>query len=381
MRTWSKHGSWNMKITDVTITQFEQRGIRELTFGPHNAPTGGTSMLGLVRVMTDEGLEGHAFLGSVTKSSELDAFSLIETLKPILVGRDPLEREALHQAMCKRFRSTTWRCIGAVDVALWDLIGKIAGLPIHRLLGGYRTSVPAYASSPGHANVADYVEEALSTKARGYHAYKIHPPRKGWQGDVAVCKAVREAVGDDYRLMLDSTWMYTYTEALRVGRAIEEMGFYWFEDPLAEEDIYNCSKLRQKLDIPILATEFSPGGFHAYAPWITNLATDYLRGDVAVKGGITACIKTAHLAEAFRMTFEIHHGGNSLNNVANLHVMCAIPNSEFFEVILPDDVQKYGLVDDLIADRLGMVRVPDGPGLGAHINFELIRSMTRGVIG
>ena len=369
-----------MKITDVTVTHFEQRGIRELTFGPHNAPTSGTSTLGLVTLRTDEGLEGHAFLGSVTKSVELDSLSLIRTLKPILLGRDPLDREAIHQAICKRFRSTTWRCIGAVDVALWDLAGKIAGLPIHRLIGGYRTSVPAYASSPGHVDVAEYVEEALETKARGYHAYKIHPPRKGWQGDIAVCRAVRKAVGDDYRLMLDSTWMYTYTEALRVGRAIEELGFYWFEDPLAEEDIYNCAKLRQKLDMPILATEFAPGGFHAYAPWITSQATDYLRGDVAVKGGITACVKTAHLAEAFRMTYEIHHGGNSLNNVANLHVMCGIPNSEFFEVILPDDVQKYGLVDDLEVDGKGMVQVPDRPGLGVQIDFGLVKSTTVAVL-
>ena len=369
-----------MKITDLTVTQFEQRGIRALTFGPHNAATTGTSTLGLVTISTDTGLEGHAFLGSITKSSELDALSLVQTLKPILVGRDPLDREALHQAICKRFRSTTWRCIGAVDVALWDLAGKIAGLPIYRMIGGYRTAVPAYASSPGHNEIAEYVEEALETKARGYHAYKIHPPRKGWQGDIAVCAAVRKAVGNDYRLMLDSTWMYTYTEAVRVGRAIEEMGFYWFEDPLAEEDIYNSAKLRQKLDIPILATEFSPGGFHAYAQWITAQATDYLRGDVAVKGGITACVKTAHLAEAFRMTFEIHHGGNSLNNVANLHIMCGIPNSEFFEVILPDDVQKYGLVNDLVVDQKGMVRVPDSPGLGVEIDFERIRTTTTAVL-
>lgn len=369
-----------MKITDVTVTQFEQRGIRNLTFGPHNAPTSGVTTLGLVTLRTDGGLEGHAFLGSVTKSSELDAVSLIQTLKPILLGRNPLDREVLHRDICRRFRSTTWRCIGAVDVALWDLAGKIAGLPIYQLIGGYRTSVPAYASSPGLPSIDAYVDEALETQALGYHAYKIHPPRKGWQGDVAVCKAVRKAVGDDYRLMLDSTWMYTYPEALRVGRAIEELGFYWFEDPLAEEDIYNYVKLRQKLDIPILATEFSPGGFHAYAPWITSQATDFLRGDVAVKGGITSCLKTAHLAEAFRMTFEIHHGGNSLNNVANLHLMCGIPNSEFFEVILPDDVQKFGLVDDIEVTSNGMVHVPQKPGLGVEINFNLIRQNAIGVL-
>lgn len=105
-----------------------------------------------------------------------------------------------------------------------------------------------------------------------------------------------------------------------------------------------------------------------------------LRGDVAVKGGITACVKAAHLAEAFRMTFEIHHGGNSLNNVANLHVMCGISNSEFFEVILPDDVQKYGLVNDLVVDANGMVRVPDSPGLGVDIDIDLIGRNTIGTI-
>src|SRR5437660_4605461 len=117
--------------------------------------------------------------------------------------------------------------------------------------------------------------------------------------------------------MLDSTWSYRYEEALRVGRAIEEMNFYWYEDPLADQDLYNYVKLKQKLDIPILATEYPIGGLDSYIPWITERATDFLRGDVAVKGGITTILKAAHLAEAFRMNFETHHGGNSLNNVAN----------------------------------------------------------------
>src|SRR6266481_2096676 len=115
-----------------------------------------------------------------------------------------------------------------------------------------------------------------------------------WRDDIKVCEAVRKAVGDDYTVMLDSTWSYRYEEALRVGRAIEEMGFYWYEDPLADQDLYNYVKLKQKLDIPILATEFPIGGFDSYAPWILERATDFLRGDVAVKGGITTLVKTAH---------------------------------------------------------------------------------------
>src|SRR5438094_7929016 len=135
--------------------------------------------------------------------------------------------------------------------------------------------------------------------------------------------------------MLDWTCAYQYPEALRVGRAIEELGFYWYEDPLADDDIYNYVKLKQQLHIPILATEYSPGGFTAFAPWLTARATDFLRGDVAVKGGITALVKAAHLAEAFHITLEVHHGGNSPNNVANRHVVMAIKNCECCAGLLP----------------------------------------------
>jgi len=191
---------------------------------------------------------------------------------------------------------------------------------------------------------------------------------------------VRGAVGDDYTVMLDSTWAYQYPEALRVGRVAEALGFHWYEDPLADDDLYNYVKLKQQLTIPILATEYAPGGFTALAPWITARATDYLRGDPAVKGGITPLIKSAHLAEAFHMNFEIHHGGNSLNNVANLHVIMAIRNCEFFEVLLPAGAQKYGLAEDIEVDALGLVRAPTGPGLGAAIDFDLISRQTTTVL-
>jgi L-alanine-DL-glutamate epimerase-like enolase superfamily enzyme len=258
-----------------------------------------------------------------------------------------------------------------VDVALWDLGGKVAGLPIHRMLGSYRESIPAYASSEVLPSKEAYAEEAVRIKESGLHGYKIHPPAV-WRQDIEICRHVRKAVGEGYHLMLDSTWSYNYVEALRVGRALEELDYYWFEDPLDADDITNYVKLRQKLDIPIMATEYSPGGFQAYAPWIIMQATDFLRGDVAVKGGISALVKIAHLAEAFHMNLEVHHGGNSLNNVANLQVILAIPNTEYFEILLPDSTQKYGLVEDLTAGRDGTVRPPDGPGLGARIDFELI---------
>ena len=172
--------------------------------------------------------------------------------------------------------------------------------------------------------------------------------------------------------MLDSTWSYDYPDALRVGRAAEALDFYWYEDPLHYDDIYGYVKLKQVLQVPIMATEMPSLGPVSYKPWLMEKATDYLRGDVAIKGGLTSCLKTAHTAESFQMNYEVHHGGNSLNNVANLHLIMAIKNCEYFEVLLPDEVQKHGLVQDIEVDENGMVHAHQAPGLGAQIDFDLI---------
>ena len=368
-----------MRIDDVSLTLFAWDGIPATSYGRHTGRFEGSSELGLLTVRTDDGIEGHAFLGSASRGAAMDAASLIRYLKPEIMGEDPLARERLYGRLIARNRNTTYRAIGAVDIALWDIAGKAAGLPIHALMGTSRLSAPAYASSAVLATAEEYAEEAVSFRDANWRAYKIHPPTNP-DTDIRVCEAVRKAVGDDYRVMLDSTWSYDYPAALRVGRAAEGLGFHWYEDPLADDDITNYVKLRAKLDIPILATEYSPGGLQAYAPWLMMQATDYLRGDVAVKGGLTACLKTAHLAEAFHMSYEVHHGGNSLNNVANLHLICSIPNTEMFEVLMPDGAHRYGLATEIAVDANGHVHAPDGPGLGADIDFDLIRAKTVSVL-
>ncbi|MEZ5856406.1 MAG: enolase C-terminal domain-like protein [Hyphomicrobiaceae bacterium] len=328
-----------MKITDVTVTLFAWDDIPATQYGRHTGRFVGRSDLGLVTISTDQGVTGHAFLGSASRPASNDAPLIPKILKPMLVGEDPLDRELHFQRMWGRTRmNNQLRVLGAIDVALWDLAGKSAKMPVHKLMGSYRTSAPAYASSAVLSTPEAYADEAKSFQARGWSAYKIHPPTQ-WQTDIKVCEAVRKAVGDDYRIMLDSTWSYDYVAALRVGQAVERLGFYWYEDPLVEDDLNGYIKLKQQLSVPILATEYTPGGHTAYVPWLMSRATDYLRGDVAVKGGLTACLKTAHLAECFHMNYEVHHGGNSLNNFANLHLIMAIRNCEYFEVLLPDGAQ------------------------------------------
>ena len=328
---------------------------------------GGAKQLGIVTVETDEGVSGNAFL---SRPDHLAA-SLIDITKPKVMGRNPQDIGSIWWDLWRQNRAITTHVIGAIDVCLWDINGKIAGQPIHRLLGTCKDSVPVYSSTAYHETKEEYAEEAIRFKELGWPAHKIHPHNDPI-ADIEICQAVREAVGDEMKLMLDSMWAYQYEDAVRVGRAIEDLNYYWYEDPLVEEDLYSYVKLHQKLDIPIMSTEFAPGRLYGMTQWITQYATDILRGDVAVTGGITPLVRLCHLAEGFNMKCEIHHGGNSLNNVANLHVTMAVPNCEFYEFFPCTGDNVFGLVEEINMDG-GVVLAPTEPGLGYEIDWELAK--------
>ena len=357
-----------MKITNVKVEMFNWKSEPWMTGVGMQF---GSTKLGVVTVETDAGVSGNAFLGSSRVGADHYAPALVQFLKPMLIGRDPLDIGAIWRDMWKMNRSVSTNAIGAVDICLWDINGKVAGQPIHRLLGTCKKSVPVYSSTAYWKTTGEYVEEALRFKDMGWTAHKIHPHGDP-AFDVKICEAARDAVGGDVKLMLDSMWAYQYEDALRVGRAIEDLDFYWYEDPLVEEDIYSYVKLHQKLDIPIMSTEYAPGKFYGMATWITQYANDFLRGDVNVIGGITPMVRLCHLAEGFNMKCEIHHGGNSLNNVANLHVTMAVPNCEFFEFFPCTGANMFGLTEDIDMTG-GVVHAPTKPGLGYEIDWERLK--------
>lgn len=365
-----------MKITNVKVDLCAWKSD-EWRVGP-GTKFGLNQPLGIVTVETDEGVSGNAFLGSSRMGAQHFAPGLIEFIKPMIMGKDPQDIGAIWKRMWKMNRSVATNVIGAIDICLWDINGKITGQPIHRLLGTCKEKVPVYSSTAYHDTAAGYVEEAIRFKEMGWTAHKLHPHGTA-KADIEISQAVRAGVGDDMRLMMDSMWAYQYEDALRVGRAIEELDFYWYEDPLSEEDVYNYVKLKQKLDIPIVSTEFAPGRFYGMAQFITQNATDMLRGDVAVTGGITPLVRLCHLAEGFNMNCEIHHGGNSLNNVANLHVTMAVPNCEFFEFFPCTGANEFGLVEDIQYVN-GYVHAPTKPGLGYEIDWDLVKREHLGVI-
>ena len=304
-------------------------------------PGTGSFRWGCCGSRTDEGIEGTNFLSYPGPGPEAIAREIVTFVKPLLLGADPLDVGRHWRRLCNLGHFINPITVGVVDVALWDIAGQAAGLPIHRLLGTCRDRLPVYLSSAHHATAQDYADEAVYWREQGWRGYKLHPPRAPWRTDppppisfdIDACARVREQVGDEMTLMLDATWSYSYAEALEVGRRLEELGYLWYEDPLPALDIHGYRRLKQHLRIPLMATEVTPGGLEALAHWIVSEATDYLRGDVVIKGGITGLMKIAHLGEAFNLPCEIHDGYNAMNNVANLHVAMAIDNCDWFEVL------------------------------------------------
>ena len=374
-----------MRITDITVVLHERRAVSSASFGPARPVP-----LGVLRVTTDEGIEGNAFLSSPGPGPAAIADQIVTQVKPWLLGTDPLDIGRHWRRMQNQFHYLSPHAVGSVDIALWDIAGRAAGLPVHRLLGTCRDRIPAYFSSAHHDTAQAYADEALYWQEQGWKGYKLHPPRAPWLPpgssppvgvDIEACAAVRDAVGAGMTLMLDSSWSYSYTEALRVGQAIQDLGYHWYEDPFPAHDIHNYVRLGRHLSIPLLATEINPGGLTALPPWITAGATDFLRGDVVITGGITGLMKIAHLAEAFGMNCEVHDSYNALNNVAGLHVTMAIDNCDWFEVLAFNRAGEhdlgqlgYGLTEPFAVDEDGDVHAPAGPGLGAGIDWDLINS-------
>jgi len=341
-----------------------------------------------IRIETDVGVTGEYVGGNPP------AFAQVNAVADYLVGRNPLARERHWSEMKRALRKYDRMGIGPIDVALWDLAGKYHDAPIHELLGTYRTRLPAYASTYFGSETgldspeayADFAERCLDL---GYPAFKIHPV--GGLGDrdvrteVETVRAVGERVGEEMDLMLDPVCEYeTFADALAVGRACDEYGYFWYEDPFRDggSSQHAHRRLRGKLDTPILQTELVRG-LEPHADFAAAEATDFLRADPEWDGGITGATKIARVAEGFGLDVEYHLAGP-----AQRHCLAATRNANFYEVGLvgpssgPPHAEPpiYGAY----TDRLESVRddgtfpVPDGPGLGVEYDWDYIEANARG---
>lgn len=308
-----------------------------------------------------------------------------------LIGRDSLAREGLYQDYKRRHRHLAGTGYSAIDICLWDLFGKKVGLPVATLLGGYRWDLPTYASTiSGDRNgglsspeaYADFAQQCLDL---GYKGYKMHCWADGDpRPEVATIAAVAHAVGGKMDLMTDpASHIATYADALRVGRACDAHGYFWLEDPMADcgQAPHVHRLLRQQIRTPLLLTEHVRG-LEGKTPWITDMASDFLRADPEYDLGITGVMKTAALAEAFGMDVELHSSGP-----AHRHCMAAIRNSNYYELALVHPkmanplppIFACGYSDNLDAvQENGCVPVPTGAGLGVILDEDFLKHAETG---
>lgn len=375
-----------MKIVDVITETFhyESRIVRDSEGHTHPGPKHDATQT-LLRIVTDEGIEGYHF--------GVDRQAIGHIVKPLLIEEDPLYRERIWQKLKERQRlhlgTLSDRTLAAVDMALWDLAGRYFDVPVYQLLGGSRDKVKAYASTMcgdefdgGLDTPQAYADFALTCEERGYTAFKLHtwqPPVSGApdpERDVAACAAVREAVGEDMDLMLDPFHYYSREDALYLGRELEKLDFYWLEEPMDEHSISSYAWLTDQLAIPMVGPETAQGKMYTRAEWIVREASDISRGGVSDVGGISPLLKIAHLCESFGVRMEVHGGG-----AGNLHALCAmgIPG-EYYERGLLHPFLDYEepapwlneIVDPM--DEEGYVHISRRPGLGPDINFDYIRA-------
>jgi len=369
-----------VRITDIKTRLLKPMEVEELWRPGFSSPFDPV----VVSILTDEGVSGDCitvFCGAY----QADQFAVVRNA---LVGKDPHYVEALwretKEALAARWMLRQPAIVSStIDICLWDLLAKKAGLPLYKYLGAYRDRIRAYASIVTYqegGKVAfetdrDFVEEALRCVKEGFTAFKIHPYFDA-EPDMRLCRAVREAVGDKVDLMHDPVCAYSRRDAFRVGRLLEELRFFWYEDPIPVSDVQGLRDLCLALDIPIAVGETLYGGVDSYPTYLSSGAGDIMRiiGDMA--GGITTTMKLAHMCEGFGVNCEIHSFGSTLAQAAMLHAMLAVKNCDFFELPVPTGIFDVAMKDTIRVAKDGFIYAPTKPGLGYDIDWDEVDRLT-----
>jgi L-alanine-DL-glutamate epimerase-like enolase superfamily enzyme len=336
-----------------------------------------------VRILAAGGLEGAYVTHWVGTPSALGQALM---LAPHLIGRDPEQREAIYDDLKREVRAYDHMGHGAIDMALWDLAGRKYGCSVARLIGGFRQRLPTYASTyhaqeegGGLDSPEAFADFAVQCREQGFAGFKIH----GWHSGEPRREArnllgVREAVGEEMALMIDPACeLRTFADALYVGRACDEAGYFWYEDPYRDSGVsaFGHQRLRERLMTPLLVSEHVRG-LEQKASFLLAGGCDMIHADPEYDLGITGALKIAHFCEALGLDVQMHACGPG-----HRAVIAALRNTHFYELALVGPgmpncvppVYTCGYSDQLDAVGAdGCVPVPDGPGLGVSYDWEFI---------
>lgn len=350
----------------------------------------------LVEVSTDEGVTGWGECFGPGPIAVANKGIVEGVIAPLILGMDPMDRDVIWHRVYNLMRDhgqkgMPMQSLSGVDIALWDIAGKVTGQPIHTLLGGaHRTSVPAYGYGMmlKRESVADHVarfeDEAAAILGMGFRATKMKTGL-GPEADVKLCAAVAKGVEGKGQFMVDANHCYTTSDAFYVGRALDEMGAYWFEEPVAPEDLDGYRELRAGLRTNI------SGGEAEFGRWgwrniLENRGLDIAQPEVCALGGITEYQRVLALCHAHFTPVINHVWGSAIAVATNLHLLAAMPpmpgGLHPWEPMLEFDTTHNSFRDDLlevgldiqgqVARNEGRVAVPKGPGLGVEPNREVI---------
>jgi L-alanine-DL-glutamate epimerase-like enolase superfamily enzyme len=319
----------------------------------------------VLRILTDAGIVGWAYSNfqAIAGAPRVIQTILEHEIKPVLLGQDP--------AFPKKIRADLWRALeyqgmqgptqialSAVDIAVWDILGKHAGLPVYKMLGACRDRMPAYAmcgwyreNDKDHSQYKRTINETLE---QGYRAFKVKVGRYGLDDDVERIEVGKKTAGKDIKIMVDANQVFTRPEALRRGKVYEQLGCFWFEEPLPPYDLEGFSEIARELDMRV-ATGENLYNKHAFMELLRQKGVDVVQPDNRRTGGPSEWIEIGAISDAFGLELASHGGGP-----VNMNILCAIPNAIYMET-----GGKQNMVN-------GEVLAPETPGMSSELTRDYI---------
>jgi L-alanine-DL-glutamate epimerase-like enolase superfamily enzyme len=373
-------------LPSVLRAAADWRSLKVTAVEPYRLQTG--SLFVLVR--TSEGVSG---LGETSPMNTRVLEAVVRhSLAPIVVGKNPLDvgriwDEMLHATYKLGTAGSQPEAMAGIDIALWDILGKTAGLPIHQLLGGRRKDkVRLYASIGNGAQnpVADQVKKAVAAASQGYTAVKMRMewssratdvnPAKDWE----LVSTVRKELGDKLDLYYDANNGFSVATAIRLGRRFQdELNVLHFEEPIAQHDYAGYAEVCAALDMAVAAGE------HEYTLWqfrdlIERAKVDVVQPDLVKAAGLSECVRIAHLAQAHGKVLVPHQTQQTIGHTANVHYLAAFDNSahaQEYSWVPERAVKLWTLFKQDLSPKGGYATVPDGPGLGLELDEAAMKAM------
>lgn len=328
----------------------------------------------VIKVFTDEGITGYATsnFGRAKAGTEVLKTILEKELAPLIIGEDPFFARRIREKLWggtdyHGVEGITQFAIAAIDICVWDIVGKALGKPVAQIVGACRDRIPAYAMVGWYYDSEqEYIEKCISAVEEGFRAVKLKVGRYSLENDIRRIKLAKEELGPDIRLMVDVNQAFDEKEALRRGRAYQELGMYWYEEPLRPQFKESHARLAASLDIPIAIGE-NYYTRHQFYDAVRAGAAFVVQPDNRRAGGLTEWLDIGAITEAAGLKLASHGGG-----AANVNILCAIPNAIYLESGSMKNQDEGMFVTPLTMEN-GEILLPDVPGMGTEVTEDIIK--------